>query len=136
MVMSSGYPAWKKLAGTSSTAVAVKSGAEEGSISIDDFKDILAHNPDSIQLIDVRDKDEYEAGHFKPAVNIPTDDLEKKVASLSSEKPIIFVCNSGAKSGEAFYMLMDLRPDLKKVYYLDAESKYSKDGSFTITKPK
>ena len=50
------------------------------------------------------------------------------------KKPIIFVCNSGAKSGEAFYMMQDLRADLKKVYYLDAETKYKKDGSYTIQK--
>ena len=51
-------------------------------------------------------------------------------------KPIVFVCNTGAKSGEAYYMLQDLRKDLKKVYYLDAESKYNKDGSVKIKKPK
>jgi len=80
--------------------------------------------------------DEYAAGHFKTAVNIPTDELEKQIKTLSDAKPIIFVCNTGAKSGEAYYMLQDMRPDLKKVQYLDAECKYKKDGSFTITKPK
>ncbi len=135
MVFAAGYPAWKKFAGTSSASkVAVKSGGEEGSIDIKVFKKILAQNPETIQLIDVRDIDEYEAGHFKTAVNIPTDDLEANVKKLSDEKPIVFVCNSGAKSGEAFYMLQDLRPELKKVYYLDAESKYNKDGSFKIEK--
>ncbi len=135
MVFAAGYPAWKKFAGTSSASkVAVKSGGEEGSIDIKVFKKILAQNPETIQLIDVRDIDEYEVGHFKTAVNIPTDDLEANVKKLSDEKPIVFVCNSGAKSGEAFYMLQDLRPELKKVYYLDAESKYNKDGSFKIEK--
>jgi len=69
-------------------------------------------------------------------VNIPTDELEKKVKSLSDDKPIVFACNTGAKSGEAYYMLQDLRPDLKKVYYLDAECKYNKDGTYKIAKPK
>ncbi len=136
MVFAAGYPAWKKFAGTSSKpAVAVKAGGEEGSIDIKTFKKILSNNPDTIQLIDVRDKDEYEAGHFKTAVNIPTDDLEKNAKKLTNDKPIVFVCNTGAKSGEAFYMMQDIRPDLKKVYYLDAESKYKEDGSFTIKKP-
>jgi rhodanese-related sulfurtransferase len=136
IVFAAGYPAWKKFAGTTSkSAVDVKAGGEEGSIDIKTFKKILAENPDTIQLIDVRDKDEYVAGHFKTAINIPTDDLEKNAKKLSGDKPIVFVCNSGAKSGEAFYMMMDLRADLKKVFYLDAETKYKKDGSFTITKP-
>jgi len=29
-------------------------------------------------------------------------------------------------------MLQDLKPDLKKVYYLEAEVEYKKDGSYTI----
>jgi len=135
MVFAAGYPAWKKVAGTSA-AIKVKSGGDEGTIDIKDFKKIISQNPDSIQLIDVRDKDEYEKGHFKTAVSIPTDDLEKTVKKLNDTKPIVFVCNTGAKSGEAFYMLQDLRPKLKKVYYLDAEVKYGKDGSFEIKKPK
>jgi len=137
-VFEAGFPAWKKLMGTTSRSapVAVTADGEDGPIDIETFKKILNQNPDSIQLIDVRDKDEYAAGHFKPAVNIPTDELEKKIKSLSDEKPIVFVCNTGSKSGEAYYMLQDLRSDLKKVYYLDAECQYKQDGSFTITKPK
>jgi len=135
MVFAAGYPAWKKIAGTTASTVAIDTGSDEA-IDIAVFKKLISENPDSIQLIDVRDKDEYAAGHFKTAVNIPTDDLEKKIKTLSDEKPIVFVCNTGAKSGEAYYMLQDLRPDLKKIQYLDAECKYNKDGSFKITKPK
>jgi len=82
----------------------------------------------------VRDPDEFAAGHFKTAVNIPVDQLEKKVNSLPTGKPIVFVCSTGARSGESFYMLQDMKPDLKKVYYLEAEVEYNKDGSYTIKK--
>lgn len=136
IVFASGYPAWKKIAGAQSAPINVTSGGDEGTIDVDEFKKILSESPDSIQVIDVRDKDEFDAGHFKTAVHLPTDDLEKKVKSLKDDKPIVFVCNTGAKSGEAFYMLQDLRSDLKKVYFLDAEVTYKKDGSFTIKKPK
>ena len=75
-----------------------------------------------ILLIDVRDPDEFKAGTFKSAVNIPTDDLEKEIKSLPTDKPIVFVCNTGAKSGEAYYMMKDMRPEVKDCYYLEAES--------------
>ena len=127
----SGYPAWKKAFGAA-PAVAVKSGAEEGSIDLATFKKILKDNPQSIYLVDVRDADEYAAGHFKTAVNIPVDQLEDKVSTLPSDKPIVFVCSTGARSGESYYMLQDLKPDLKKVYYLEAEVEYRKDGSHKI----
>ena len=123
------------MAGTSAAPINVTSGGDEGTINVDEFKKIVAENPDAIQIIDVRDKDEWDAGHFKTAIHMPTDDLEKNVKKLSDDKPIVFVCNTGAKSGEAFYMLQDMRSDLKKVYFLDAEVTYKKDGSFTIKKP-
>ena len=130
-----GYPAWIKAYGAAPASVQVKSGAEEGSIDIATFEKIIKENPQSIMLIDVRDPDEYAAGSFKTAVNIPTDELEKKIATLPSDKPIVFVCNTGARSGEAFYMVQDMRPELKKVYYLEAETIYNKDGSVKIAKP-
>jgi len=133
MVFAAGYPAWKKEMG-GAAPVAVKAGADEGSIDIATFEKILKENPDSILLIDVRDADEFKKGHFKTAVNIPTDDLEKKVKELPSDKPIVFACNTGAKSGEAYYMLQDLRPELKEVYYLEATATYKKDGSYQIKK--
>ena len=134
MVFAAGYPAWKKEMGAG-VAVQVKAGAEEGTIDIATFEKIIKESPDSIMLIDVRDPDEYAAGHFKSAVNMPTDVLEAKVDTLPSDKPIVFVCSTGARSGEAFYMLQDLRPELKKVYYLEAEATFNKDGSYTIKKP-
>jgi rhodanese-related sulfurtransferase len=134
-VFANGYPAWKKAYGAAPAAVAVKAGAAEGSIDIATFEKIIAENPQSILLIDVRDPDEYAAGSFKTAVNIPTDELEKKIPTLPSDKPIVFVCNTGARSGEAFYMLQDIRPELKEVYYLEAETTYNKDGSVKITRP-
>ena len=58
--------------------------------------------------------------------------LEKKVKALPADKPIVFVCSTGARSGESFYMLQDLRPELKKVYYLEAGCTINKDGSYDI----
>lgn len=112
----------------------IKKGAEEGSIAIDQFNDIIKNRPDSILLVDVRDKDEYDKGHIKTAVNIPVDKLEKSVKTLPGDKPIVFVCSTGARSGESFYMLQDLRPGLKKVYYLEAGCAFKKDGSYEIKK--
>ena len=96
----------------------------------------MKENPDSILLIDVRDPDEVAAGAFKTAKNIPVDKLEKTIKTLPSDKPIVFVCATGARSGEAYYMVKDIRPDIKEVYYVDAEITYKKDGSYKITPPK
>ena len=129
-----GYPAWKKAYGAAPAAVAVKAGTEEGSIDLGTFGKILKENPQSIFLVDVRDPDEFAAGHFQTAVNIPVAELEERVDTLPAAKPIVFVCSTGARSGESYYMLQDIKPELKKVYYLEAEIEYNKDGSYKINK--
>ncbi|MFV0423575.1 rhodanese-like domain-containing protein [Oleidesulfovibrio sp.] len=129
-----GEPGWKAMYG-GGQAVTVQSGGAEGAIDIVQFESIMASNPASIMVVDVRDPDEYSAGHMTGAVNIPVDKLESQIAGLPSDKPVVFVCASGARSGEAFYMIRDLRPELKDVFYLEAETTYHKDGSFEIKKP-
>lgn len=133
-VFSAGYPAWKKVA-ASAAPVQVKAGAEEGSIDIDTFREIMAQKPDSLYLIDVRDADEFNTGSLKTAVNIPVDNLEEKIKTLPTDKPVVFICGTGARSGESFYMVQDLRPGMKNVFYLDAEMTIHKDGSFELKKP-
>jgi len=115
--------------------VAVKAGSEEGTIDIATFEKIMKENPGSIMLIDVRDKDEFDKGSIKTAVNIPVDTLEDKIPGLPTDKPIVFVCGTGARSGESYYMVQDVRPELKKVYYLEGELMLNKDGSFKIKPP-
>ena len=139
-VFAAGYPAWKNAggaAGAQATAAPaqIKAGSEEGSIDIASFKDIVTNKPDSVMLIDVRDADEYKKGSFKGAVNIPVDTLEGKIKSLPADKPIVFVCGTGARSGESYYMVQDLRPELKNVYYLEAELIFNSDGTYTLKDP-
>ena len=94
----------------------------------------MAETPEAIYLVDVRDADEYQKGSLKTAVNIPIDDLEAKIKSLPADKPVVFICGTGARSGEAFYMVQDVRPELKNVFYVDGEMTVKQDGSFTLKK--
>jgi rhodanese-related sulfurtransferase len=130
-VFAAGYPAWKKLAGVAKP-VAVIAGGEEGSIDIAFFEKTLKDNPSQLQIIDVRDPDEFAAGTFPTAINIPSDTLEAKIPTLSADKPIVFVCATGARSGEAYYMLQDLRPEIKNAFYLEAEIEYLGGGKVKI----
>ncbi|MCP3925579.1 MAG: rhodanese-like domain-containing protein [Desulfobacterales bacterium] len=132
-VFSAGYPAWKKFA-KGSKKVAIKAGKEEGSISMVAFRKIMDENPASIYLIDVRDKDEFDRGTLKTAVNIPVDVLEDKIKLFPLNRPVVFICGTGARSGESYYMVKDVRPSFNKVYYVDAEFTFNKNGSFSMKK--
>ena len=137
-VFSTGYPAWKAYAGSSASKVvaasSIKTGEEEGSIDHGEFKRLVSDSPEAILLVDVRDADEFAKGSLKKAVNIPIDDLEGKIKTLPADKPVVFICGTGARSGEAFYMVQDVRPELKNVFYVDGEMTIKKDGSFTLKK--
>ncbi len=131
-----GFPAWKdaggKIAkGDEQKKAVIKSGGEDGSISIGSFLEILEQDPDSVHIIDVRDADEFAKGHLKTAQNIPMDELGARVESLPSDKPIIFVCSTGARSGEAYDTVSMLRDDIK-TYFLNAESTFSADGGYSF----
>ncbi len=112
---------------------ALKSGPAEGTIDNDFFVQLMKDNSESIQLIDVRSPAEFAAGHIPSALNMTVNELEDQIAVFSTDdKPIVFICSTGARSGEAFYMFQALRPDLKDVYYVDANVSYTPAGEFTI----
>jgi rhodanese-related sulfurtransferase len=144
-VFAEGYPAWVAAYGKGDTTVAasakkassgqLKAGKEEGSVDTATFEKIVKENPERIMLIDVRDADEFKEGSFKTAVNIPVDQLEAKIITLPTDKPVVFVCGTGARSGESYYMVQDVRPEMKNVYYLEGELTFKKDGSFEIKEP-
>lgn len=135
-VYSNGYPEWEKTYGKSNGTVAVKAGEVEGSIDLELFKTIIATRPESIMIVDVRDADEFAKGSFKTAVNIPVEILEGKIKDFPDDKPIVYVCPTGARSGEAFYMTKDVRESLKEVYYVEAEIDFKDPANIKIIDPK
>jgi phage shock protein E len=57
-------------------------------------------------IVDVRTKGEFNSGHIEGSLNIPLDILSKQVTSLKQlKKPIVTVCLSGIRSGQAKSML-------------------------------
>jgi rhodanese-related sulfurtransferase len=56
---------------------------------------------DAPLLIDVRQPDEYRAGHIRGAKLIPLDQLDKRMKELPHDREILCVCRSGARSGAA-----------------------------------
>ncbi|CCQ74020.1 rhodanese-like domain-containing protein [Magnetospira sp. QH-2] len=146
MLFQAGYPAWKKAYGAGDAAAApaekampkqavkLEVGPDGDTITINSFKAILANAPDSIHLLDVRDPGEFKAAHMPNVGNIPVEELEEQVASLPADKPLVFVCATGARSSEAYDIVKMVKPDME-VYYLDAVVDFAKDGGIKISPP-
>ena len=138
-VVPEGYPGWVKLYGAGPTGgaaaapkVAIQTTTDKDAIAIASFEKILKEAPDSVFLVDVRDPAEFATGTFKGAINMPVPTVEKRAGELPLDKPIIFFCSAGGRSGDALDKARKANPKIK-AYFLDANVKWTKDGVHTIT---
>jgi rhodanese-related sulfurtransferase len=49
-------------------------------------------------LLDVREQDEWDAGHATGASHIPLTELEGRAGEVPADRPIVVICRSGARS--------------------------------------
>ncbi len=52
-------------------------------------------------LVDVREPDEYRAGHVKASRNIPLGSLAQRIGELPTDAPVHVICRSGNRSAQA-----------------------------------
>jgi len=57
-------------------------------------------------LLDVRESDEWEAGHAPEATWIPMGELGARQAELSTEQAVLVVCRSGGRSARVTTALL------------------------------
>jgi glyoxylase-like metal-dependent hydrolase (beta-lactamase superfamily II)/rhodanese-related sulfurtransferase len=69
--------------------------------------DWLAENAQRVQLIDVREPEEFDGalGHIKGAKLVPLGSLKSNLAGIDKERPVVVVCRSGARSAQATVIL-------------------------------
>ena len=79
-----------------------------GNLSVDDLAIEMIDNPD-LTIVDVRQPEEYEAGHLPGAFNIPLRDLAKNLDLLPDlDAPIVVYCGSAFRSAMAMTALQIL----------------------------
>jgi rhodanese-related sulfurtransferase len=61
-----------------------------------------------IEIVDVRDPQEWDAGHIDGSRHIPVDELGRRIAELRSDVPVVTVCRTGRRSGRAVELLRSL----------------------------
>ncbi len=72
----------------------------------------MLQDDDSV-AIDVRQPDEYKAGHIKGALFITVDDVMQRIDELPKDKKLLFICAAGVRSGLACEMAaaMGIEPE-------------------------
>ena len=56
-------------------------------------------------LIDVRTPAEYREGHIPGVVNIPLDELEKRLGEIPRDKKVVLICRTGNRSAQGTKLL-------------------------------
>ncbi|MDQ0428010.1 TusA-related sulfurtransferase/rhodanese-related sulfurtransferase [Planomicrobium stackebrandtii] len=73
-------------------------------ISLADFSQKVEAN-ESMTVLDVREKDEFEDAHIPGAIHIPLGEVEARMDELAKEDAIYIICHSGRRSGIAGDMM-------------------------------
>ncbi|MBL8484519.1 MAG: rhodanese-like domain-containing protein [Rhodocyclaceae bacterium] len=76
-------------------------------------------NREDAVVVDVREPDEWKAGHILNARHIPLAELEKRLGDLAKfkAKPVIVSCRSGSRAASASRILR--KNGFEKVYTLE-----------------
>jgi rhodanese-related sulfurtransferase len=66
-----------------------------------DVADLVRPLPEGAVLLDVREPDEWAAGHAPEALHIPLGDLAARLGELPAGSDVYVVCRSGGRSARA-----------------------------------
>lgn len=66
-----------------------------------------AEVPDDAYLLDVREVDEWEAGHAPGAHHLPMMEVPARLAEIPTDTDVVVVCRSGGRSGQVVGYLMN-----------------------------
>ncbi|NNC35613.1 MAG: sulfurtransferase [Croceitalea sp.] len=78
---------------------------------------------ENMQLIDVRNSNEFEHDHLARAINIPLSQLADHELSIRDERPVYLICQSGQRSALALRLLTAKYPTLKIYHILGGMNK-------------
>jgi rhodanese-related sulfurtransferase len=62
--------------------------------------------PDGLVVLDVREDDEWTAGHVEGSMHIPLNELDARLGEVSADAQTLVVCRSGNRSAYATAFLL------------------------------
>ena len=67
----------------------------------------LQQKSKTLQIVDVRSREEFKDYHLQGSTNIPVSDFQNSCVEFSSDQPLYLLCQSGVRSLEALYWLRE-----------------------------
>lgn len=72
----------------------------------------MLHAGETLQLVDVRSRSEFDSGHIPRATNFPMDEIEARIDDLSKTQKVVLLCQSGRRAGVSCALLAQHHPDV------------------------
>lgn len=72
-----------------------------------------------IQILDTREKEEFELAAIEGSVNIPKLQLNDRLDELDQDKPIVVICRFGTKSAASGRLLISKGFNADLIYLVD-----------------
>lgn len=107
-VFAEGMPVWEELGYSFYKSGDYEKRIETTKISPVDLQELALLHPETLQIVDVRDIEEFAEGHIPGAINCPLSTFAATSEILDKEKKVVVYCNSGGRSYGAYVKLMKL----------------------------
>ncbi len=107
-VFAEGMPVWEELGYSFYKSGDYEKRIETTKISPVELRELATLHPETLQIVDVRDAEEFAEGHLPEAINCPLSTFAATSEILDKEKKVVVYCNSGGRSYSAYRKLMKL----------------------------
>lgn len=105
---------------------------EAGRIDARTGKQLIDALGQNLLLVDVRTAGEFAQGHIPGAVNIPVEELDKRMAEIPRNVPTLLVCRTGRRAEAACQMLLQGGHGQARLWYLAATPVYGANGAYSF----
>ena len=82
-----------------------KTAAPEVSTQVSQEKSLKQVAADGALIVDVRTPEEFAAGSYPGAINIPLEEVATRTSEFKNDKGVILFCRTGNRSGQAIEIL-------------------------------
>lgn len=107
-VYAEGMPVWEEVGYSFYRSGDYEKPIETSKVSPMVLKALTEAQPEKIQIVDVRDPEEFAEGHIPGAINCPLEDFALQSAVIDKKKKVVVYCNAGGRSYKAYRKLMRL----------------------------
>ncbi len=108
LVYAEGMPVWEEKGMPIYAGPDYEKRIETSKIAPLELDALIKSTGANLTVVDVRDPDEFKAGHIPGAINIPVAAFASQSGALDKDKQIVVTCNSGGRSYNAYRKLQKL----------------------------